>query len=333
MRRKLSLICCLLLTLSLLAGCSDKETEPTTLPTRAELPKATAPTEEIPETTAVPTEAQLHTVALRDKDAALRKNYVLLAISSEAPFLAQGVKLNETGADALAQWIMGKESHSIIENLGKDEFGEAIFTMPTDTLQYAGKISKATEKTKTIHLAVESSIAESGLTDELLPVFEDAYGYQITLSEGSTVSVLNSARSGYVDLILLEYGEQTEALVADGFVRAVPGLQGEQLRICAMQYLLCGPEEDPAGIANCASVGESFAAIAKGEFPFTSRGKDSSTYLLEQKFWPTNQHFGDWYLSADMEMGPCLVMNDMEGGYILTDKLTWLIYATANGII
>ena len=75
------------------------------------------------------------------------------------------------------------------------------------------------------------------------------------------------------------------------------------------------------------------AAIARGEFPFTSRGDDSSTHQLEQQFWPANQVFGDWYISADMEMGPCLVMNDLEGGYILTDKLTWLIYSTANGII
>ena len=329
MRKLFPLILCLCL---LLTGCSDEEAEPTTQPAKRPQVSATVPTETIPETT-VPEETALNTVVLRNQDVALRKSYVLIALSPEAPFLAQGVELNETGADALAQWISTEDTRNTVKNLGMEEFGEAIFTMPTDGLVYGGKIKEATTATETIRLAVESQIVDSGLTDVLLPAFEEAWGYTVTLTEGSPAAVLGAARGGYADLILMESGPRTEALVTDGFARRVSGLPGPQIPVCAMQYLLCGPQDDPANIANCASVGESFAAIARGEFPFTSRGDDSSTHQLEQQFWPANQDFGDWYISADMEMGPCLVMNDLEGGYILTDKLTWLIYSTANGII
>ena len=143
MRKFLALFCCLMLVL--LAGCDheDPATPATAAPSvNTAQPKETLP----PETTEAPTEPGCGTVALRSKDAALRKSYVLIPISSDAPFLAQGVKLNESGADALAQWLMTADAQAMIVELGVEEFGEAIFTMPEDTLHYAGKISKSTAK-------------------------------------------------------------------------------------------------------------------------------------------------------------------------------------------
>ena len=110
MRKLFPLILCLCL---LLTGCSDEEAEPTTQPAKRPQVSATVPTETIPETT-VPEEAVLNTVVLRDQDVALRKSYVLIALSSDAPFLAQGVKLNETGANTLAQWIAMEDTRNTV---------------------------------------------------------------------------------------------------------------------------------------------------------------------------------------------------------------------------
>ena len=247
--------------------------------------------------------------------------------------MVQGVQLNEAGANALAQWMMTTDTQALIENVGLREFGEPIFSLPTDNLLFAGKIAAATPASKTIRLAVESTILDSGLTDELLPTFQQAYQYEVTVTQGPAAAVLNAARSGYADLILLEAGDPVTALVTEGFARTVPGLMGEQLRICSMQYLLCGPREDPAKVADRASVGESFAAIAAGEFRFTCPGDGSPAHRLAHQFWPASTQFGSWYVDADMAMGPSLVMSDIEGGYILTDKLTWLIFSQADGII
>ena len=75
------------------------------------------------------------------------------------------------------------------------------------------------------------------------------------------------------------------------------------------------------------------AAIAAGEYTFLSRGDGSTVHKLEQSLWPANQTFGAWYLEIDTDMGPLLVMNEFEGGYLLTDKLTWLIFSQNDGII
>ena len=333
MRKLLSLILCLCLAAGLLAGCTEEESESPTLPPRTNFSQATEAPEETAEPTVPATEAPMQTVALRDRDIALRKTYVLVPIATNAPFLAQGVKLNEAGANALAQWMMTADTQALIENVGLREFGEPIFSLPTDNLLFAGKIAAATPASKTIRLAVESTILDSGLTDELLPTFQQAYQYEVTVTQGPAAAVLNAARSGYADLILLEAGDPVTTLVTEGFARTVPGLMGEQLRICSMQYLLCGPREDPAKVADWASVGESFAAIAAGEFRFTCPGDGSPAHRLAHQFWPASTQFGSWYVDADMAMGPSLVMSDIEGGYILTDKLTWLIFSQADGII
>ncbi len=335
MRRSLSLIVCLILVLTLLAGCEEAESSPTTPVTRPEVTETIAAAEESlpPEPQVTYPEAQLNTAVLRDQDVALRKRYVLMAVSSDAPFMAKDVELNERGANALAQWLMTEDAMEIVNTFGAEEYGEPLFTPMDDTIPYIGWINESTLLTETIHLAVESSVMESGLMDSLLPAFEESYRYTVKVTGGSTAAVLSTARSGYADLVLVEAGNLSQTMITDGFARIVPGLETEQPSLCSLQYLLCGPLDDPAGIAKCGSVGESFAAIAKGAYTFTSRGDKSPVHLLEKSFWPENTQFGDWYISADTEMGPCLVLNDIEGGYILTDKLTWLIFAGANGII
>lgn len=341
MRKSLSLILCLLLVLGLFAGCSNEDAAETTEAepietTATEIPEESFYTGWIPdETTATEAavEAELKTVVLRDSDADLRKRYVLMAVNSDAPFPAQDVTLNERGTKALIQWLMTEDTQARIGEFGVDTYGEAIFTLPEEVSFYSGWISEATPYTKTLRLAAEESITETGLLEDLLPIFEEAYGYTVEVTEGSATSVLRSARNGYADLVLVEANDMAQTLVDDGFTCTVTNFETEQVELCSMQYLLCGPAEDPAGAAKRASVTGAFSAIAGGEYTFLSRGDGSYVHKLEQQFWPKDQEFGSWYISADMEMGPCLVMNEMEGGYILTDKLTWLLYANANGII
>lgn len=339
MRKALSLILCLLLVFGLFTGCSDEEAAETTeaeTTAAPEVPGKDFYTGWIPdETTATEAagEAALNTVVLRGNDSELRKNYVLMAVSSDAPFLAQDVTLNERGTNAFVQWLMTGDTQARIGEFGQDIYGEALFTLPEEEEFYTGWISEATPATGTLRLAAEESIAESGLLEQLLPVFEEAYGYTVEVTNGTTTSALGTARNGYADLVLVEAGDLAQTLVDDGFARTIPGFETEQLSLCSLEYLLCGPAEDPAGAADCASTTEAFAAIAKGEYTFLSRGDGSTVHQLEQQFWPKDQDFGTWYISAGMEMGPCLVMNEMEGGYILTDKLTWLLYSSANGII
>lgn len=335
MRRVLCLLLTFLLACPLLGGCSEEDTAPTSGPTVAETQPATEATEEVttPETVETYPEARVNTVVLLDSAPELTQDYILMAISQDGPFLAQDVKLNEKGADALAQWLMGEDCREMVEHFGVETYGEPVFPSSGKEIHYGARIAKANANSATIYLALDETLADTALLDDLIPVFEETYGYTVEIQTGTTASTLGTARNGYADLVLVKAGEQAQALMDDGFTRTVTGFSGHSIPFVSMQYLLCGPEDDPAGVKTAASVHASFAAIAKTQATFISRGDNSFTHQLEQEFWPKNTEFGNWYISADMEMGPCLVMNDMEGGYILTDKLTWLIFTAANGII
>lgn len=340
MRKSLSLILCLLLILGLLSGCSEEDAAETNEITEA----ASSAVTEVPEesfytgwisedATEAVAEAQLNTVVLRDSDNSLRIDFVLMAVSSDAPFIAQGVALNESGANALIQWLMSGEARATAGEFGVEAYGEAAFHVSQEENVYLGKIAKAAKNAPVIQLAVEETLADSGLLDALIPLFEESYGYTVEITSGANAAILSTARNANADLVLAEAGDGAQALVDDGYCRIPAGFDSDQLTFASMQYLLCGPSEDPAGVADCLSVTASFAAIADSESTFVSRGDNSTAHRLEQTFWAKNTNFGNWYISADAEMGPCLVINDMQGGYILTDKLTWLKYVSANGII
>lgn len=336
MRKILSLMLTLILAAGLFTGCSEEDTEETVAPTKATAAETTAPTEaetEAAETEVTYPEAQTNTVVYRDGDKALRIDYVFLAVSQDAPFLAQGVKVNEAGVDALIQWLMSEEARAIAAEFGKDEYGEAAFHVSQEENVYLGRIPKAARNAPVIQLAVEDTLINSGLLDALIPLFEESCGYTVEITSGSNAAILSATRNANADLVLAESGDGAQALVDDGYCRIPSGFDSDMLTFASMQYLLCGPGEDPAGVADCLSVTAAFAAISSSESTFISRGDHSTAHRLEQTFWAKDTQFGDWYISANMEMGPCLVMNDMEGGYILTDKLTWLMYSCANGII
>jgi len=86
-----------------------------------------------------------------------------------------------------------------------------------------------------------------------------------------------------------------------------------------------------------------FASIAEGEHTFISRGDTSGTHTKELSLWPEElgitaeaETFADytgWYTSANTGMGACLVMAEEMGGYILTDKATFLTFVANGGVM
>ena len=103
----------------------------------------------------------------------------------------------------------------------------------------------------------------------------------------------------------------------------------------------CGPSADPAGVADCDSVLDAFAAIADGEYKFISRGDMSGTHTKELSLWPEElgiteepdsfADYSDWYISSNAGMGVCLTMAEEEGAYVLSDKATFLTFRANDG--
>ena len=184
---------------------------------------------------------------------------------------------------------------------------------------------------------------DSGLLDYLLPVFQSEYGYEVEVQSAGTGKAIAAAKYGNADLILVHSKSQETSFVEEGFARVVDGFEAERVSFIYNYFVLCGPSADPAGAAACATVKDAFAAIAEGKYTFISRGDGSGTHTKELSLWPEDlgitaeaESFADyteWYTSANAGMGACLVMAEQMGGYILTDKATFLTFVANNGQI
>ena len=346
MKKRISLLLVAVMLLGL-AACGAAKPAETQAPAPTAAPTA-APTEAPTET---PTEAALvvDTCILKEADDKMLNTYTLLAVNPDAPFTdADGnpvsdVAVNTAGADALIHWLLTREALDMAGDYGVAEYGEHLFYVKDDAPVYTGDIAPATEETKVIRLSTTTSVNDSGLLGYLLPVFESTYGYTVEVQSAGTGKAINAAKFGNADLILVHSKSQEEAFVEEGFARIVEGFESERISFIYNYFVLCGPSADPAGVKDCASVLDAFAAIADGKYTFVSRGDASGTHTKELSLWPESlgitkeaesfANYTDWYVSANAGMGACLVMAEEMGAYILTDKATFLTFVANDGVM
>ena len=235
---------------------------------------------------------ELGTVILMEEDDDMKNTYTAIAVNPEAPFVdANGtavsdVAINTAGADALMHWLLSEEALAMAADFGYDDYGEYLFYRQDDAPVYDGEIAKATEDTKTIRLSTTTSVNDSGLLTELLPVFEQKYGYTVEVSSDGTGKAIAAAENGNADLILVHAKDKEEEFVQKGFGRVVDGFDSERVSFLYNYFVLCGPKDDPAGVKDAASVKDAFAAIAEQKAPFISRGDGSGTHTKELTLWP-----------------------------------------------
>ena len=333
MKKYLSLFLAVLMVFALCACAADK-------PAESAAPDASAPVEEA---------AALNTVILKEADDSMINNYTLLAVNPDAPFVdADGnavadVKLNTIGADALINWMLSEEGQAAAAEYGVEEFGDHLFYLKDERPVSTAEIPKATEETKLVRLSTTTSVNDSGLLGYLLPMFEDKYGYEVEVYSAGTGKAIANAEMGNADVILVHAKAKEEAFAEKGFARVIDGMDEARLTYMYNYFVLCGPADDPAGVKDAENVLAAFQSIADGKYKFISRGDGSGTHTKELSLWPEAlgiteeaESFADyteWYISANAGMGTCLVMAEEMGGYILTDKATYLTFVANGGIM
>ena len=102
-------------------------------------------------------------------------------------------------------------------------------------------------------------------------------------------------------------------------------------------FVVVGPEADPAGLAGGNDVTEAFKTIAAKGTPFASRGDDSGTNKAELKLWKMTgidpkKTGGAWYRETGSGMGATLNTASQMGAYALTDRATWIAFRNKAGM-
>jgi tungstate transport system substrate-binding protein len=172
-----------------------------------------------------------------------------------------------------------------------------------------------------LRLATTTSTADSGLLEAILPAFEEAFNARVDVVAVGTGQAIELGQNGDADVILVHARAREDEFVAAGF-----GLARSD--VMYNDFIVVGPQADPAGIQGLATAAEAFAAMAAAEAPFASRGDDSGTHTKELFVWtaarlePSPDQ--DWYLSLGQGMGETLQFANESGAYTLADRGTYL---------
>ena len=175
---------------------------------------------------------------------------------------------------------------------------------------------------KDVILATTTSTQDSGLLDVLVPLFQQQTGYQVkTVSVGTGAALALGAR-GEADVVLVHAPASEVQWMAQGNGT-------ERLLVMHNDFLIVGPEDDPAHIKNTPSALDALKKIADAKAPFVSRGDNSGTQQLELSLWQKDNidpKGRPWYIESGTGMGQTLTIADQRQAYTISDRATWLAF-------
>ena len=191
-------------------------------------------------------------------------------------------------------------------------------------LTFSALSGSAAADEKFIVVQSTTSTEQSGLFKHILPMFKAKTGIDVRVVAVGTGQALKNGERGDGDVVFVHAKSAEEKFVADGF-----GVK--RTEVMYNDFVLVGPDSDPAKIAGSKDIVAALKKIAEAKAPFASRGDDSGTHKAELDLWkPTGIDVkaasGGWYRSTGSGMGPTLNTAAGMSAYALTDRATWLSF-------
>lgn len=197
---------------------------------------------------------------------------------------------------------------------------------------------------KILTVSTTTSTEASGLLDVLLPELEKDTGIRVKVIAKGTGAAIRDGMDGNVDLIFVHDRAREEKFVAEGYGT-------RRYAVMHNDFVLLGPEKDPAGIKGMSDGAAALRKIAEARAEFISRGDDSGTHSKEQKLWKASgvavedattviekkgkkkevtairpADAKKWYLSIGQGMGKTLTVADEKLAYTMSDRGTYIKY-------
>ena len=173
----------------------------------------------------------------------------------------------------------------------------------------------------TLILATTTSTQDSGLLDVLIPLFEAETGFTVQTVAVGSGQAMTMGQEGNADVLLVHSPSAEKTFMSDGWGK-------DRALIMHNDFILVGPAADPAKVKGMGPA-DAFKAIATAEAPFVARADKSGTSTKELGIWakidvdPATAKPA-WYIETGQGMGASLTIASEKGGYILTDRATYL---------
>ena len=181
-----------------------------------------------------------------------------------------------------------------------------------------------------ITVASTTSTQNSGLFDNILPLFTAKTGIEVHVVAVGTGQAIKNAQNGDADVLFVHHRPSELAFVAEGY-----GVK--RYDVMMNDFVVIGATDDPAGAKAAGDAPAALQTIASAKAPFVSRGDDSGTHKRERGLWKTagidpQAASGTWYREAGAGMGATLNMAQGMGAYTLSDRGTWIAFKNKAGL-
>jgi tungstate transport system substrate-binding protein len=198
-------------------------------------------------------------------------------------------------------------------------------------LAAAGLSGAGWAQEKSIVVASTTSTQDSGLFGHILPLFKAKTGIEVKVVAQGTGQALDTGRRGDADVVFVHAKAQEEKFLAEGF-----GV--ERYPVMYNDFVLIGPQNDPAGIKGSKDIVAALKAIKAKQAPFISRGDRSGTHSAELKLWSDAgidiaKEKGPWYKEIGQGMGAALNTASASNAYVLSDRGTWISFKNKGDLV
>lgn len=182
-----------------------------------------------------------------------------------------------------------------------------------------------------ITLASTTSTQASGFFDHYLPLFRARTGVEVRVIAVGTGQAIKLGENGDADVLLVHDHAGEMKFIEQGF-----GV--DRREVMYNDFVIVGPQADPARIAGGRDATAALAQIAAAGQPFLSRADDSGTHRAELRLWAgarvdVRAASGTWYKELGAGMGTTLNTAAGMDGYTLTDRATWLSFRNRAGLV
>ena len=198
----------------------------------------------------------------------------------------------------------------------------------TASLVFAGH---AFAQDKSIVVASTTSTQDSGLFGHILPMFKAKTGIDVKVVVQGTGQALDTARRGDADVVFVHAKPAEEKFLSEGFgVKRYPVMYND--------FVLIGPNADPAGIKGSKDIVAALGAIKAKGADFISRGDKSGTHQSYINLWKVAgvdiaKDKGPWYKEIGQGMGAALNTASASNAYVLADRGTWLSFKNRGDLV
>lgn len=171
---------------------------------------------------------------------------------------------------------------------------------------------------------------DAGIVSVLEDSFEKKTGIRVRHVGAGTGEALKYGQTGKFDLVLVHAKALEEKFVAEGYGT-------ERIDLMYNDFVIVGPESDPAQIKGIKTSSEALKKIMDSKSLFISRGDNSGTHVKEMELWQAAgiKPAGEWY--KVYEKGAegnvkTLKYTDEQKAYTIIDRATYVTVKDQIGL-